>query len=606
MNKRKRNNGIFSILFIFAMMLSMASCEDYLDKALESDISDEDVFGSYMSFQGFIEEMYHCIADPHRRLAGNWYYFAYFDDSTMANSPLLWDDGNYWDYQDQFLTGGVNTDNQTMTKQIWPLAWYAIRKANIALANLHLLKNADQSQRDAIEGQAYFFRGFFHLELMQYYGGLPYIDTLLVADEEIKVRRLNYKETALKVAKDLRKAADLLPLDWDGSTATAGHLTRGDNNLRASKIEALGYLGKNLLYAASPMMNESSGGTATYDQELCKQAAEAFAEAIKLSNESGKFKLEPWETRHRNFWVVSPNFDTRPGGTETIRHQMIYEKFYTKFTMGRVGILLVFPNSQNKVQVPTHNYVQNYGMSNGLPVDDPESGYDPQNPFVNRDPRFYVDIVVGGDPLITNGTDVLENRFARLHNGGSHKGGQGGSVTGYLHKKYNPLGHSTPNEGNWQNFQANHPRLRLADIYLMYAEAVLWGYGSPSSSVPGANLTALQAVNIIRNRAGMPDIHSKFLGSQQAFMEELIRERAVELAFEGLRWFDLRRWNVLGEMKYREKYALDYDSSDNGFTKFNYRERLLFTRPIEKKHNWVPFNVNDVSIYEDFPQNPGW
>jgi|AGTN01.1.fsa_nt_gi SusD family. len=605
MNNRKRNNGILFILFIFIVTLGMASCEDYLDKAPSSDISDKDVYGNFISFQGFMEEMYNCIADPHKALAGNIYYNAFFDDATLTNSPLMWDDGNYWDQQWRFLTGSVNTgidsSNGTMAKRIWPLAWYAIRKSNIALSNLHLLEVATEDERNIIEGQAYFFRGFFHLELMQYYGGLPYIDTLLVASQEMKIPRLSYKETALKVAADLQKAADLLPIDWDNTTA--GQRTKGNNRQRASKIEALGYLGKNLLYAASPMMNESSTGVNAYDAELCKQAAGVFAEVIRLSGESGAYALEPWETRSSNFWVDSPGNKTRPGGKEVIRNQTIYNLDYSRWTTNRTSNPVQFGAGNTRVEVPTHNYVENYGMANGLPLNDPASGYNPNDPFSNRDPRFYVDIVVDGN-RIANSTGAGVHQFAQLYNGGIHKGGTQGSVTGYYYRKFTPLG-CNQWDNRWGNFQTYQPRLRLADIYLMYAEAVLWGYGSAKSSAPGSSLTSEQAFNTIRNRSNLPDIDQRFLASKESFMEEIIRERAVELAFEGLRWFDLRRWNVLGEMKYREKYALDYDRGSDG-KPINIQKRLVFTRPIEKKHNWVPFEVNDISIYAEFPQNPGW
>lgn len=598
MNKRKRNNSILLILAIF-IALGMPSCEDYLDKAPESEISDKDVFGNFVSFQGFIEEMYNCIVDPHKILGGNLYFAAYYDDATLCNMNLLWDDGNYWDQQWRVMTGDVQTDNQTMNKRIWPLSWYAIRKANIALANIDLL-NGTEEERKAIEGQAYFFRAFYHFELMTYYGGLPYIDTLLVASDRIAVPRLSYKNTALKVAADFRKAAELLPIDWD--LDPAGQRTKGDNRTKANKIEALAYLGKNLLYAASPMMNESSGGPNAYDAELCKEAAQAFAEVIKLSNETEMYAMESWATREDVFWVRSSNRATRSGGKEVIRNQQIYNHDYSRWTTIRTGNPTEFGAGNNRVEVPTHNYVENYGMANGLPLDDPASGYNPNDPFTGRDPRFYKEIVVDGDQIaISTGAGV--HRFAQLHNGGIHKGGDKGSVTGYFHKKFVPLGCNTW-DALWNTIQSHQPRMRLGDVYLMYAEAALWGYGSANSGVPGS-LTSVQAFNMVRNRSGIPNIDDRFLVSKEIFMEEIIRERAVELAFEGHRWFDLRRWNKLGEMKYREKYALDYDRGPDG-KPINIKKRLVFTRPIEKKHNWVPFQVNDISIYKEFPQNPGW
>lgn len=581
--------------------LNLLSCEAYLDKAPESEISEKDVFGNFTSFQGFIEEMYNCIADPHKALAGNIYASMYLDDATLSNTPLIWDDGNYWDQQWRFLTGTVNTGLSTMGKRIWPLSWYGIRKANIALSKLELMSGATQEERNLIEGQAFFFRGFFHFELMKFWGGLPYVDTVLVASKQIKIPKLTYRETALKAAEDFRKAVDLLPLNWDDTQT--GKMTLGNNAIRAGKIEALGFLGKDLLYAASPMMNEYSTGSASYDTELCKQAAVALAEAIRLCDEHGTYSLEPWETRTDNFWVHSPGNRERPGGTEVIRDQTIYNDSFTRWTTVRASSPVQFGAGNNRVEVPTHNYVQNYGMANGLPLDDPASGYDPSDPWKNRDPRFYVDIVVDNDEMAYSDA-AGPDKVAQLYTNGRHRGGTNGSVTGYFLKKYTPKG-CNPWDGWWSNFQAYHPILRLADIYLMYAEAVLQGYGSPDSSAPGSNLTAVQAVNIVRNRSNVPAVDAKYTADVDRFMQEIMRERAVELAYEGHRWFDLRRWNLLQEMKYREKTAIDFDRGPDN-KPINMRERVVVTRVVEKKNNWVPFPITDISLYAEFPQNPGW
>ena len=79
----------------------------------------------------------------------------------------------------------------------------------------------------------------------------------------------------------------------------------------------------------------------------------------------------------------------------------------------------------------------------------------------------------------------------------------------------------------------------------------------------------------------------------------------LNLAFEGHRWMDLRRWNIAGETKYREKTAIDFDRAANG-KPINLQERVVVTRVFDKKHNWLPFQVSFTKLYKDFPQNPGW
>ena len=198
--------------------LMITSCENYLDKAPEADISEKDVFGNFISFQGFEEELYNCIMDPNKGGAWNQYLFA---DETLNNSPYAFDNGNYWGNHGYFYGQSVNTrDNNSRTKRIWEYAWYAIRKANLALAKLEEegLFQGSQEERDHLRGQALFFRGWFYFELSRYWGGMPYVTRALGASEELtteEFRRLNFQECALLMAADFREAADLLPVHWD-------------------------------------------------------------------------------------------------------------------------------------------------------------------------------------------------------------------------------------------------------------------------------------------------------------------------------------------------------------------------------------------------------
>src|SRR3712207_2128452 len=129
---------------------------------------------------------------------------------------------------------------------------------------------------------------------MSFWGGLPYIDTVLSSTAKLELPRLNYRETALRAAKDFEDAAALLPVNWDN--AAVGQATRNNNQQRVTRSTALAFKGKNLLYAASPMMNQESTGSAAYDQELCKQAAEAFHRVLKLSdNGEAYYRLMTWD-----------------------------------------------------------------------------------------------------------------------------------------------------------------------------------------------------------------------------------------------------------------------------------------------------------------------
>lgn len=119
------------------------------------------------------------------------------------------------------------------------------------------------------------------------FGGMPYVDTYLDANAEQRLPRLSYQECADRAAADFRKAADLLPINWDKTSA--GAATQGKNDLRINKIMALGYLGKTYLWAASPLMKNGAqigasknGKTYDYDQEYAKKAAEALVNCSLL------------------------------------------------------------------------------------------------------------------------------------------------------------------------------------------------------------------------------------------------------------------------------------------------------------------------------------
>ncbi|PWJ56925.1 putative outer membrane starch-binding protein [Dyadobacter jejuensis] len=591
----------FGAKIILACLL-LVSCEDYLDKAPEADITEQVAYGNFISFQGFIEEMYNCIMDPNKGGAWNKYLFA---DETLNNYPYAFDNGNYWGNEAYFYGQNVNTtDNNSRTKRIWEYAWYAIRKSNLALEKLEEegLFQGTEEEKALLKGQAHFFRGWFYFEICRYWGGMPYITRALSPTEELtteEFRRLNFQETALLMAADFRKAADLLPTHWDNTPS--GQATLGHNDDRINKFHALGYLGKSLLYAGSPMINEEAKGSNSFDAALCQQAAEAFGELLTLSEQTGTYKLQSWESWTDNFWRW--NYE-RPGGTEVIMRPTIFDRGRVRWsTMGATMPSSFSMNSGSNAEVPAHSFTKNYGMANGLPIDDPMSGYDPNDPWTGREPRFYKDIVVDGDRIHSAaGSD----RFAQLYNGGFHRSQiNPPSVTGYYYKRYTPMGEDF-SSSKANGLQAYIPYLRLADIYLMYAEAVNFASnGGPNSTSGNFSLTAVEAVNKIRNRANLPDLDEKFTGSKDELFEAIVRERAVELAFEGARFCDLRRWNRNGDPRYLDKTAIDFNRGPDG-KPINIVERVVVRRTVEKKHNWLPIQIGFTRLYEGFPQNPGW
>ncbi len=619
-----KNKNISNLIWacIVAMGLLIVSCEDYLDKAPEAIISDQEVFGTFKSFQGFVEEMYHCIPDYTRSI---WVADWNIGDEILATTVdwrlnVHFDNGDYWYWytsggqgwdqsyfgEDEGAVTGTGADGW-QKKGLWPLSWYGIRKANVGLANLDKLVEATQEEKDIIKGQLLFFRGFFHFQLMSFWGGLPYISEVLGTDK-LDLPRLTYRETALLAAHDLDSAAQYLPANWDNTVA--GRVTLGNNSQRVTKSTAYAYMGKDLLYAASPLMNKVSTGNASYDEELCKRAAEAFYNCLYLSQTGQAFyQLTEWSRYRENFYTLNGDIPGYPESLMTPRFYWNNTGYDATMSLDQPQVL----GFDGNMVSPTHSYVKNFGMANGLPIDAEGSGYDPADPWTGRDPRFYEFIVYDGVQVIQGGTSGDDyRRYANLYGGlgktnGNYRDDLSGSRTGYMSRKFFPL------EGNEVDAVPNRLKLpgymRLADVYYMYAEAVLYGYGTPQSSYAGNSgfvLTAEDAVNIVRARANVPGVDARYLVSKEAFMSEIIKERAVELMSEAnIRFCDLRRWMIHGEMKYREKTALDFDRGPDG-KPINMEERIVVTRVVEDKHYWFPLPQDQVTIYPEFGQNPGW
>lgn len=610
---------------LMSLMLGITSCTDYLDKSPDSDISETEAFKNFTNFQGFTEELYYCIPDFAK---GYWTNsFNWGEDEIMnvgINYHMVYkvDQGDFWGWQTQhdgWQSGWMDrnsnetTKNDRFSKSLWTLAWYGIRKCNIGLSYMDLMTDATEEERKLVEGQLYFFRGWFHFELMQFFGGLPYIDTVLPAGESLTLPRPNYHECAEKAAADFRKAADLLPVDWDETTI--GKDTKGKNQLRINKIMALGYLGKNLLWAGSPLMNKESTGNESYNQEYCKRAAEAFGELLTLV-ESGKtqYALVDFENYSSIFYTQAQD-RLMPGSTEAIFRGPSYGWNDTNWGLSKQFGTSVL-NDTGVASLPTANYVNYYGMANGLPLDDAESGFDKTHPWEGRDPRFYNDIVYDGVKVVLGGNiDTEDHRYANLYTNGNFRDVTAGSRTGYLLYKFIPINCNKNDDGYAysKTFHIHLNWMRLADIYLMYAESAANAFGAANGKTANAPMTALDAVNKIRERAGVDAVNSKFTGTLDNFMSELRRERAVELAYEGHRFNDLRRWLLLDKSPYNIKTSQEFIRSgefDMDNPKQNavsgWREQTILTRNFTEKHYWLPLKISDTSMYLEFGQNPGW
>jgi hypothetical protein len=590
MRRISRLTGIFLVI-----AASFWSCDEYLDKTPNADVTEKDVFSTYEAFQGFEDVLYGCVVDVNNH--------ALTTGSENGDLSIAWQswasarkfaEGNYWDVLYSYWQSNYweENDNGTFGPQgtpsgIWPYSWKGIRIANICLEKLPLLQGT-QEQKDLIEGQAYFFRAYLHWEIAVRWGGIPYTDKVYTADENLDIPRLTFQGTVERIVEDLDKAAALLPVDWD-QTAVGASRT-GFNTGRATKGAALAYKAKALLFAGSPLMVHDGGGAYEFDPEYMQRAADAAWEVIQLANQ-GVYALTP-SAQFQDMYAKTDG--TIPWTSETI-WEKIPDQYGSGRMLNRLGRLYAPARFGGNAicETPVQNFVDRFEMDNGLPIDDPGSGYDPKDPWSNRDPRFRQFIYVDGDNAGNSPLTVLE-----LFQGGVDKEDPG-VLTSYLNHKYWPKG-VNQYDNLWSQFTYSTPLMRLADVYLMYAEAVNEASG-PGGSANGANLTAVDAVNIVRSRSNMPDVNSKFTGSQEAFRQRIRNERSVELCFEGSRWNDMRRWYIAHLPENKVQYDLVFDKNHTFFNRV-----VVFNRVFEQKHYWMPFYKQQTQLYPEWPQNPGW
>ncbi|MBR5083469.1 MAG: RagB/SusD family nutrient uptake outer membrane protein [Prevotella sp.] len=665
-----------SSLLLMAGVASFTSCTDWLDKDPESIVAEDEAFKNYRNFQGYIEEIYNLVPDKEKvNYCTSWNFgddavhnpegYAHMDHQVdLGNYRNWWTNGQCW------LNGARSS--------LWNNSWYCIRKCNMGIANIKSLVGTDE-ERDLLLGQMYFFRAWWHFELMCYFGGLPYIDEAFEATAIPELPRLSFQECADRCAEDFLRAYDLLPMDWDETLA--GMQTSGKNELRINKFMALCYLGKCYLWAGSPLMKEfektknggaaqllngsSNGKTYDYDVDYCRKAAEALGKALdlvqkgavsyklaefKFSNIYDNVRDENAETCYSDiFWTEKQNWNT-PGTCEAIFRGVNSGLNTANWNCAKIfgpkvaGLV----DHDNIIHHPTANLVDQYGMANGQPIYlvqngqyvlNPESGWDPEHPFKDRDPRFYHDMVFDGFHYVlsTDGLSAAQKKleYCDLFTGGAMREIDHGSSTGYFIQKLVPHQH---NEGDrwydWDHaFECYLPYMRLADIYLMYAEArtAMAMCNNDLSLINERptycpSLSAVDAINALRDRVNtldypMEHVPAKFLninknGTGDNFMDEVRRERTVELSFEGFRWCDLQRWLLLTEPPYTVKYSHEFErlEADSWFKDHdpkdakvgNFHKEDLITRRLESKHYWFPLPDKDIYLYEGFPQNPGW
>ncbi|KAI9451729.1 hypothetical protein F5148DRAFT_1333037 [Russula earlei] len=409
-------------------------------------------------------------------------------------------------------------NNVNNPDDVWSQSYASIRKVNILLAQINIVPVP--AQIPFWKAESRWLRALFYFELVKRYGGVPLIgDSVYNPTDVIRMKRNTFADCITYIAaecdsiKGKLKAEPLAAGDWG----------------KASRGAAMALKAKVLLYAASPLFNggvpagassdlQNVMGYPTYDVNRWTLAANAANDLLTLN----VYSLEP---TYNNVFLNRQN-------KEVIISYLRGTTTDLETNNGPVGYGTSAAGYGNTS--PTEDLVDAFPMLNGKAITDPTSGYDPTNPYNNRDPRL-------ANTVMYNNLQWL-NRGVQTYEGGQDKPNIGSRVqtqTGYYMRKF--LGNfATSTAYSAQNH--NFPILRIAETMLDYAEAL----NEASATPPAAVYTTL--INI-RKRAGITaGTDSKYgLGTitTQAQMRDAIRnERRIEMAFEEQRFYDLRRWKL--------------------------------------------------------------
>lgn len=582
-------------IFLFlAFSISLFGCEEYLDKVEESTgMTGEDVYTDYSNFRKFEDGMY---THMHNYIsAGDYSYIAALcDEGYLGPGWETMPTAQNGDWLSSYKTGQA-----LQFYHVWD-AWESIRVANLALTNLHQLENATLEQEDQLKGEAHFMRAWYYYEFLKRQGGLPYITKALSGSDNFALPRLSFHETAMMVAADCDTAASLLPERWDAA-----------NTGRPEKGSAMAVKAAALLFSASPTNNPEN------DQSKWELAAQASWDLIStLGPEgNGRYKLVECGGTDQVSYMIPSDSDTTyqtidfTSGFDSIflyqtTHDEIIWEHYPSMTDGGIYSVFTVPSLSRGGVIqgftPSANFVDQFETANGLAIEDDPS-FDGQNPYINRDPRFYHSILFNGERW-TSQTD----RHMELYNGGSERQeAEKYAFSGYLARKF-----WAKNVDQWSGARPpfNHVIFfRLGGMLLQYAEAAN-EIGGPDYTLPGATLSAVDAVNMVRERVNMPPVDASYVTGKEVFRERIKNERAVELFLEGKRFFDLSRWGDAHKLEHKNLYADDFSynaSSPTGYV-INRSTVPFATYTFDQKHYKWPIPLEDALMFEEFEQNPGW
>lgn len=573
----------FLLIPVAALMLTVSSCKEDMDYHEYAIVDKDFVELNFSNVGGFMTQLYKHVE----------YDFGNFSNGAMQASAT--DESEYsigGNAIEDFYNGGWSAANPKPA--IWNNMYAGIAEANRFLEDFQGLKfeelelNPDyQKQMFRYENYKYearFLRAYYYFTLVRTYGGVPLIKQTMPADETNKLSRNTSDEVYDYIFSELNEIKDLIIVDY----SKLGDMALGESETgRAGKIAVLALRARAALYWASPLFNPNN------DTERYKIAADYHKELLDECKEQGKKIIN----KYSDLWAAD-NF-SKP----TIAPELLFcYRYYSSASGDNLVETNNYPvgiDGGRGGNCPTQNLVDAYETKNGLSIKDPNnSQYDPNDPYKNRDPRLGMSIAVNGEAWPTYQTNKLQTFYGGLN----AQPTSGGTTTSYYLKK---LCNGTINlSASSTKKVAFHTYLnfRMGGAYLDYAECLFKATGSPTAVLAGHEMSANDAVFMVRNRNGvkMPKFPETL--SNDEWWTKYCNERFVELCFEGHRFWDVRRWKEGSKYFTSITRTIINQDSEGNLTYF----QQIVPREWDEKMNLFPIPQTERAKNPNLEQNPGW
>jgi starch-binding outer membrane protein, SusD/RagB family len=570
-------------LTLLLSIVALAGCSEFLEDEIQYR-SEEEVIQFSRQARGIINDIY------------TDYSFNYFNDFSIE---YLTDNG-VKSSDESDLASGYWGPTSNPYQYVWQQSYNNIRQVYQYIELVHneglpfLFDPADSLENartiDRYYGEAYFLKAWAEWELLKVFGGpsssgemlgFPIVNGILENEAYALLSRNTYDDCVDQIMQDLDVAIDYLPLVYSGSGA--GNVGYSDVETgRASGLAAYALKAKVALQAASPAFNP------TNDHAKWELAANMAKEVIEQNG--GLKALQSYnysrEDNPDHIWRMRNSRQNN-----SLEHRLYPPSLYGD---GEVN--------------PSQNLVDAFPASNGYPIDQVESGYDPSNPYASRDDRFYRFLFYNGDNSFDspNGSDY--NAIEIFEGGTDNYGGfipNVGTRTGYYLKKYlNDLNFDPSAIDATTNLPKVYVQLGLTEMYLIYAEAVNEAFGQPDVAPAGFSFSAKDALEMVRKRAGISaDPYLEAVSGNSSDFRDLVKnERRIELCFTSERFHDLRRWNEIVDTEDVKGINVTKNPDDT----FSYQEVNVEKRQFEAKNSYLPLPYTELLLNSNLEQNKGW